>query len=96
MNFKPLYLGEISKVITSGGTGAASDTRDIPEEEQYKIAEERKKLKTDIDLVIKYIIDISKNRSTLIKARSQLEVTSRRLGFDYERLRFPEIFDRLA
>lgn len=96
MSYKPMFLGEISKVIASCGTGALQDTRDSPLEEKYSVLEERRGIKTDIDLLLKHFHELSKRRNVLFRMRSTMNFDSdRKSGFEIEKTRFPEIFKKL-
>lgn len=96
INYKPMYLGEINKVISAGGSGAALETRDLPAEEVYTVVEERKKLKTDVDLIMKHFGELAKRKNVLFRMRSTMNFSiDKRLGFEVEKARFPEIFKKL-
>lgn len=96
INYKPMYLGEINKVISAGGAGAALDTRDMPDEDIYTVLEERKKLKTDIDLIMKHFNELANRKNVLFRMRSTMNFNiEKRMGFEIEKARFPEIFKKL-
>ncbi len=98
VNFKPMFIGEISKVVTSGNTGAAFDVQELPKEDVYSIVEERKKIKSDIDLLLKHFNEASKHRGSLYRMRSfsdQIKA-NRQVGFEAEKARHPAIFEKLS
>jgi len=98
LNYRPLFLGEISKAISTGSTGISSDLRELPEEDMYTLVEERRGIKNaDIDLLLKHFNDLSKKKSVLFKMRSAIDKISstKRLTFEIEKARYPEIYEKL-
>lgn len=96
MAYKPMFLGDISKVIASFGSGAVLDTQDMPLEDKYSVVEERRSIKTDIDLLLRHFHEMAKRRNVLFRMRSTLNVDQeRQTGFEIEKTRFPEIFKKL-
>ena len=96
MGYKPMYLGEISKVIASYGTGGLLDTHDSPLEEKYSVLEERRSIKTDIDLILRHFNEMARRKNVLFRMRSTMNFDiDKNMGFQIEKARFPEIFKKL-
>ena len=95
--YRPMFIGDISKVVASGITGAALEIRDIPEEEMYIIAEEKKKLKTDIDLLLKHFNDIVKKKPAFFKMKTAVEnlMSGKSLSYDIAKSRNIDILEKL-
>ena len=98
VNFKPLFIGEIAKVVNSGNSGAAFDIREMGKDDIYSTIEEKTGIKTDVDLILKHFNDMSKKKNQLFRMRSfadQLK-DNKRSGFEVEKMRFPGIFETLS
>lgn len=96
--FRPLYLGEITKVIGNMIGSASLEPKDLIEEEKYLLVEERKKFKvSDVDLVMKHFLDQARKKPMLFRMKSYIEKLSlpKRPTIEEEKARYPEIFEKL-
>lgn len=97
-SFRPLYLGEITKVIGSMLGAASLEPKDLIEEQKYLLVEERRKFKVaDIDLVMKHFLDQARKKPMLFRMKSYIEKLSlpKRPTIEEEKARYPEIFEKL-
>ena len=97
-NFRPLYLGEITKMIGNMLGAATLEPKDLIEEEKYLLVEERRKFKgTDIDLVLKHFLDQVRKKPMLFRMKSYIEKLSlpKKQSIEEEKARYPEIFEKL-
>jgi hypothetical protein len=96
--FRPLYLGEITKVIGNLLGAATLEPKEFIEEERYLLVEERKKFKiADVDLIIKHFLEQSKKKPLLFRMKTYIEKLSnpKKPTFEEDKARYPEIFEKL-